>query len=76
MHSSGLYLLVGSYSSFKFNVIINMYVPNTILLIAWIYFCRSFFFLSSLVPISCDLMTIFSVVFGLLFHFVYVSIVF
>ena len=76
MYSSGLYLFVGSFSSFKFKIIINMYVPNTILLIAWIYFCRSFFFPSSLAHVSCDLMTVFSVVFGLLFHFVSVSIVF
>ena len=33
----------------------------------WICFCRSFFFPSSFVLFSCDLMTIFSVVFGFIF---------
>ena len=46
-----------------------MYVPNTILFIVLDLLVRSFFPLSSFALFSCDLMTVFSVMFGFLFLF-------
>ena len=66
IHLASLYLLVGAFNLFAFKVIIDMDVllPN---LLFWIYFLG----LSSFLPLlfSCDLMSIFSDVFGLLFLF-------
>ena len=56
-------LLVGAFSPFTFKVITDMYVLIPILLIALDLFLLVFFHHF----FSCDLMTIFSVVFGLIF---------
>ena len=42
MHSASLHLLVGAFNLFTFKVIIDIYVPLTIFLIVWGWFCRSF----------------------------------
>ena len=55
---------MGAFNPFTFKVIIDMYVPIPILLIVWGLFLWVFFLPFSF---SCDLMTIFGVVFGLLF---------
>ena len=47
IHSASLYLLVGAFNPFTFKVIIIIYVPISIFLIVWGWFCR--FFFSSLV---------------------------
>ena len=62
-----LCLLVGTFDSFVFKVIINMYVLTAILLI----FLNLFLYVSFSFPLSfsCDLTTIFSVVFRFLFLF-------
>ena len=44
IHSASLCLLVGAFNPFAFEVIIDIYVPIAIFLIAWGWFCRSFFF--------------------------------
>ena len=65
IHSASVYLLVGAFSPFTFTVIIDMYILIAILLTFGFCFCS--FFYPSLVLSSCGLMTIFSVVFELLF---------
>ena len=67
MHSASLCLLVGAFSPLTFKVIIDMYVHIDILLIALDLFLLLFFFPSSLILSSSGLMTIFSVVFELIF---------
>ena len=47
IHSASLCLLVGAFNPFTFKVIIIIYVPISIFLIVWGWFCR--FFFSSLV---------------------------
>ena len=42
IHSASLCLLVGAFNPFTFKVIIDMYVPISIFLIVWGWFCRSF----------------------------------
>ena len=44
IHSISVSLLVGTFNSFTFKVIIDVYVPIAIFLIVWGWFCRSFFF--------------------------------
>ena len=69
-HPVSLCLLVGVLNQFTFKVIIDMCVLTDILLIALYFFGRSFFFPSSLILFSYDLMAIFNTVFGfLLFYF-------
>ena len=60
-------LLVGTFSPLTFKVISDMYVLIAILLIALNLFLLLFFFPSFLVLSSSGLMTIFSVVFELIF---------
>ena len=67
IHSASLCLLVGAFNLFTFKVIIHMYVPIAIFLIVLGFFYRSFFFPSSPILFSCGLMTIFSIMFWLLF---------
>ena len=62
-----VYVLVWAFSPLTFKVIIDMYVLIAILLIVLDLFLLLFFFPSSLVLSSCGLMTIFSVVFELIF---------
>ena len=44
IHSASLCLLVGAFNPFSFKIIIDIYGPIAIFLIAWSWFCRSFFF--------------------------------
>ena len=44
IHSASLCLLVGAFTPFTFKVIIDIYIPITIFLVVWGWFCRSFFF--------------------------------
>ena len=44
IHSASLCLLVEAFNPFTFKVIIDIYLPITIFLIVWGWFCRSFFF--------------------------------
>ena len=74
IHSASLCLLVGALKPFTCKMII-MYVLIGFCYLFWIYFCRSFFFPSSFVLFSCDLMTNFSFVFAFLCVCVCVSIV-
>ena len=60
-------LLVGAFSPLTFKVIIDMCVFIAILLIVLDLFSLFFFFPSSLVLSSSGLMTIFSIVFELIF---------
>ena len=70
IHSASLCLLVGAFNPFTFSVIMDKYVFIAILLISLDCLFGSFFFFSSLLLLSSlDLLTIFSVVFGLLFLF-------
>ena len=65
IHSATLCLLIGAFSLFTFKVIIDRYVLIASLLF-W-GFCSSVLFLSSsFVLFPCYLMTIFSVIFGIL----------
>ena len=68
IHSASLCLLVGPFLPVTFKVIIDMYVLIAILLIALDLFLMLFLF-PSLVLSSCGLMSIFSVVFELIFLF-------
>ena len=71
IHSASLFLLVGAFNPFTFNVIMDKYVFIVIYLkklggrglLFWVFFVPFLFLL------SCDLLTIFSVTFGLLFPF-------
>ena len=63
IHFAALCLLVGSFSPFTFNIIIDRYVLIVILLTVFWLFC-SYFFLSSFTLFPCDLMTIFIVMLG------------
>ena len=69
IHSANLYLLVGIYNPFIFNVIEGNHVLTDTYLIFLDCYFGSFFFPSSLYCLLCDLLTIFSVTFGLLFLF-------
>jgi len=69
IYSANLCLLVWAFNPFTFKEIINMYALNAILLVVRFISKNFFFFLSSFVLFSCDLMSIFTVVFGLLFLF-------
>ena len=42
IHSASLCLFIGAFKPFTFKVIIDIYVPITIFLIVWGWFCRSF----------------------------------
>ena len=42
IHSASLCLLVGAFNPFTFKVIIDVYVPTTVFLFVWGWFCRSF----------------------------------
>ena len=59
-----LCLLIGAFSPFTFKVIIYQYVFIAIMFIVFVVLICSFLLLS-----SCDLITIFSVVFGFLSSF-------
>ena len=66
IHSATVYLLIGIFNPFTFKVIIDRYIRFAILLVIFGCFCNCFFFLTPFfAPVSCDLMTIFSVMFGL-----------
>ena len=69
VHSAGLCLLLGTFNPFTFNVIMDMYVLISIFLIVLECYFGYFFFLSSCVVFSHDLLTIFSTVFEMLFLF-------
>ena len=42
IHSASLCLLIGAFNPFTFKVIIYVYVPTTVFLFVWGWFCRSF----------------------------------
>ena len=65
IHSATLCLLIEVFSSFTFKIIVDRHVLIAILLF-WGCFCSSFLFLSSSVLFPCYLMTIFSIMFGVL----------
>ena len=44
IRSASLCLFIGAFKPFTFKVIIDIYVPITIFLIVWGWFCRSLFF--------------------------------
>ena len=67
--------MIGAFSTFTFKVIIDKYVLIAILLIVvWVFFVV-FLVSSSFALFLCDLMTIFSVMFGFLSLFVCVSLI-
>ena len=64
-----LCILVGAFSQFTFQVIINMYVLNALFLIVLDLLFQVSFLPLLFCSVPSDLMTLFSVVFGLIFLF-------
>ena len=69
IHSASLCLLVGAFNPSTFSVIMGNYVLLAFFLNFLDCYFGSFFFLSSFVVFSSHLLTIFCVVFGLIFLF-------
>ena len=70
-----LHLLLEPFCLFTLKVIIDRYILVVIVLIVSRLFCSFFKFLSSFALFTCELMTIFIVMFGLLSLYLFISII-